>query len=228
MTRLLIFDFDDTLVNNHYLDIKSFEIPYKIVSLNPPSKYEIKKLRRKGKTADYIIKKNLKEKNLKKFYNNIINEREKFFSNDQTNYLILQNHLKKNLKEIKTKNIELNIITTNKNKNLFLKFLKQKKIIKYFSKIIFKDDLNIKLDNSDAGNRILIKRSLLYSILKKSRIKKNEILYIGNSLEDFKACKNLQINFIHFQNDYLPKLVNNEIITINSMSKLKNAIKVMM
>ena len=156
MTRLLIFDFDDTLVNNHYLDIKSFEIPYKIVSLNPPSKYEIKKLRRKGKTADYIIKKNLKEKNLKKFYNNIINEREKFFSNDQTNYLILQNHLKKNLKEIKTKNIELNIITTNKNKNLVLQFLKQKKIIKYFSKIIFKDDLNIKLDNSDAetiGNK---------------------------------------------------------------------------
>ena len=89
------------------------------------------------------------------------------------------------------------------------------------------DDLNIKLDNRDEGNRILIKRSLLYSILKKSRIKKNEILYIGNSLEDFKACENLQINFIHFQNDYLSKLVNNEIITINSMSELKNAIRIM-
>ena len=32
----------------------------------------------------------------------------------------------------------------------------------------------------------------------------------------------------HSINTYLPKLVNNEIITINSMSKLKNAIKVMM
>jgi len=227
MTRLLIFDFDDTLVNNHYLDIKSFEIPYKMVSLDPPSKYEIKKLRKKGKTADYIIKNNLKKNNLKKFYNNIINEREKFFSKDQTNYLILQNHLEKNLAKIKIKNIELNIITANKNKKLVLQFLKQKKIIKYFSKVVFMDDLNIKLDNRDEGNRILIKRSLLYSILKKSRIKKNEILYIGNSLEDFKACENLQINFIHFQNDYLSKLVNNEIITINSMSELKNAIRIM-
>ena len=226
MTRLLIFDFDDTLVNNHYLDIKSFEIPYKIVSLNPPSKHEIKKLRKKGKTADYIIKNNLKKNNLKKFYNNIINEREKFFSKDQTNYLILQNHLEKNLAKIKIKNIELDIITANKNKNLVLKFLNQEKIIKYFSKVVFMDDLNIKLDNSDVENRILIKRSLLYSILKKSKIKKNEILYIGNSLEDFKACENLQINFIHFQNDYLPKLVNSEVITINSMNKLKNAIKV--
>ena len=46
-----------------------------------------------------------------------------------------------------------------------------------------------------------VKGALL--ILKNSKIPKTEILYVGNSLEDFESSRYFKINFIHFQNEYL-------------------------
>ena len=222
MIKLIIFDFDDTLVNNHYLDCKSFEISFKKYSIKSPSKQEIKKFRKKGFTAKYIIKNNLKKMNLIESYDKIMNERERFLENDNTEYLILQDHICEILEFIKMKNIKIMLITANKNKKTVLKFLNKKKLTKYFSKILFVNDLDIWLDNSNIVNRILIKSSLLYKIFKNLKISKNEILYIGNSSEDFDSCKDFKINFIHYQNDYLPQLVNSKFDSINSMSDLKN------
>jgi hypothetical protein len=60
--------------------------------------------------------------------------------------------------------------------------------------------------------------------LKNSKTPKTEILYVGNSLEDFESSKYFKINFIHFQNEYLPKLVNNTFPSINTMNELQKCI----
>ena len=116
------------------------------------------------------------------------------------------------------------IITANKNKKAVLNFLHNEKLFRYFFKILFMDDLDIELNNSNSSNRILIKSSLLNKSLKNSKIPKTEILYVGNSLEDFESSRYFKINFIHFQNEYLPKLVNNTFPSINSMNQLQKCI----
>ena len=64
---------------------------------------------------------------------------------------------------------------------------------------------------------------MLRHTIKTSSFKKKEILYIGNSDEDKTAAKINKIDFIYFQNTYLPKLkIKN---TVRSMSELQVKIK---
>jgi len=205
MIQLIIFDFDDTLVNNHNLDYKSFEIPCKKLSLIPPTKKDIKLSRKKGFLAIHMIKNYLKELNRKEFFKRFIKERNNFLEQDQTHYLTTQKNTHKLLQFLKKKNIKMIIITANKNKKAVLNFLHNEKLFRYFYKILFMDDLHIQLNNSTSSNRVLIKSSLLNKSLKNSKTPKTEILYVGNSLEDFESSKYFKINFIHFQNEYLPK-----------------------
>ena len=67
-------------------------------------------------------------------------------------------------------------------------------------------DVGLNIKNSSESNRIKIKNRLLKKILKEESIKPNEIIFIGNSKEDLYASENAGINFIYFQNNYLPKI----------------------
>ncbi len=220
MITLAIFDFDDTLVNNIELDFKAFDIPCKKLGLKSPDKNKIIKMRKKGFLAKQIMENYLKnsEKDVMEVF---LNERKKFLKTESIKYLKLKPNLKSLLEFLKKKKIKIVICTANKNKSTVLNFIKKKSLNKYFSEILFMDDLGFKLDNSTASNRILIKTSLIKNVLKKFVGTKDEIVFVGNSVEDLKSAKKMKVPFIYFQNFYLPKLKNNRIKIIYSMLELK-------
>ena len=83
--------------------------------------------------------------------------------------------------------------------------------------------LKVKLDNSNYSNRILIKTSLIRLAIKQNTITNKNILYIGNSLEDYDVAKELKINFIFLVNQYLP---NPKINGLKKISSMKNLFKI--
>ena len=55
MTHLVIFDFDDTLTDNRFLDYQAFSIPCKKLGLPIPKSQKITNLRKKGFLAKDIM-----------------------------------------------------------------------------------------------------------------------------------------------------------------------------
>ena len=97
MIKIIIFDFDDTLVDNTLLDFEGFKIPCQKLGIKFPPKNEIWKLRRQGKLAFDIIKK-IKQKEGKVFlFNEFLSLRKVFFNSLESN-LFLQ--LQKGSKEL--------------------------------------------------------------------------------------------------------------------------------
>ena len=61
-------------------------------------------------------------------------------------------------------------------------------------------------------------------IINSEKIKPDEILFVGNSIEDYYASNEMKINFIYFQNSYLPKLQRKKILIVRNMLQLNNMI----
>ena len=222
MIKLIIFDFDDTLIDNDKLDYQSFVSSFKEFGLSKPTLNDIIKYRKKGLFAEDIIKKYLKsKKNIS--YLDIQSSRQKFLKNNLIiSHFKLKKNLLKSLKNIKNKKIDCFLCSSRDQKKLIIKFLKQKNFYQYFSKYYFKDDLGIKIDNSNYANRLSIKIKLLKIIINESNFRKNEILFIGNSKEDLLAAEKNKLNFIYFQNSYLPKApIHDNMIVIDNMLNLK-------
>ena len=224
MIKIIIFDFDDTLVDNNFLDHKSFVNACQELSLpNPSSKY-ITMFRKKGYLAKEISIKLLKKDN-KIHLNNFLKIRKKFIQNDESvKYLHLKNKLKPLLNYLRTRKIKCVLCSVRKNKKIVYELLKNEKILQMFSEIIFMEDLGFQIDIFSIENRILVKSSLIHKILKKSHAKISEVLFIGNSEEDFKASLNFRVPFIYFQNNYLPKFNQQNLIKISNMEDLKQEI----
>ena len=100
-------------------------------------------------------------------------------------------------------------------------FLKKNDLFELFAGIFFIKDLGFVLDNSIKSNRVLIKNSLLHHIIEKFQIPLNEILYIGNSIEDYKSAKIMKINFIFLKTPYLPEIKIRDIKSISSLNDLQ-------
>ena len=66
---------------------------------------------------------------------------------------------------------------------------------------------------------------LINKIIKQSFLEKCEILYVGNSMEDFYAVENLKIQFVYFQNSYLKNYHIKKINTVSTMKELQSFIQ---
>ena len=108
-------------------------------------------------------------------------------------------------------------------KEIIIKFLKKNNLRKFFDQIFVSSDLGFKMDNRNKENRILIKKSLLYSVLKKENKQSGDIVFVGN-FEDMRASKDLHIISIYFQNSYLQKQNVKSTISVNNMIQLNNKI----
>ena len=219
MNRLIIFDFDDTLVDNSFVDYLAFKIPSQILGISYPNKKYLQILRKKGLLAKDIIQKNstIDKSNLEKF----IVLRKNFLNNKSINFLQAKPYLKLILKKLQKLEIEVVICTANDNPKNIIAFLKKNNLLSYFSKIYTIKKLKFKLDNDSSSNRILIKTSLLKLILTQNNYSKKDILYIGNSEEDFLVSDFLKINFIFFKNKYLP---NPSILNMKKISNMKSIV----
>jgi phosphoglycolate phosphatase-like HAD superfamily hydrolase len=225
MIQLVIFDFDDTITDNSLFDYQSFVFTCKKLNLQIPKKNKIIKLRKKGFTAKEIIKM-LKLYDKKTSMDEFIEIRSKFLDMEKFQCKIkLKNKTKYLLYFLLRKKIRCILCSAKINKQFVINFLKKENIHKYFQKTYFMKDLNILLDNLDESNRILIKNIILKKILKDEKLLSSEIIYIGNSNEDYQAAKNKNLKYIHYQNSYLKKLEEKNVIKVNNMYKIVKIIE---
>ena len=223
MIRLIVFDFDDTITDNFLLDLKSFYFTCKQFNVKLPTKNKILKFRRAGLLASDISKQ-LVGNSDKIDLDSFITYRKRFLENNSVKYLRLKKNIKKLFSFIKTKEMKNIICSTNKHKFIIEDFLKTNKIFHNFSKILTMDELGFMIDNSSFSNRVLIKKSLLHNVLKKFNISTDEIVFVGNSLEDLQSANYFGIPFIYFQNNYLPLQKKKNIHIVNSMIELRQTI----
>ncbi len=227
MIKLIIFDFDDTITDNNKLDFESFKTTCNSFNIkNPLSLKKLIYFRKKSYTAKDILKfikitsnKTFSIKNLIEFRNNFLADS---VSND---YLEVKSDTKLVLKTLKKNKIPIILCSVRKNKQLVINFLKKNYIEHYFTMILCSSDLPVKIDNQNSHNRILIKSSLLKKIIKKFKFEHDEILYIGNSFEDKNASSLYRINFLKFNNYYLPEEKHNYQFSTNTMKNLNKIIK---
>lgn len=225
MIKLIIFDFDDTITDNSKLDLYSFLIPCKKLNLKEPTTTMITSLRKKGYLAKDIVKKIIQYKSQQFLYNEFIRIRNEYLESKMSlSYMKLQNNTKFLLYTLQQKKIPCVLASANKDKNKVLRFLQINNIKKYFSKTYFMDDLCFKIDNSNEENRFLIKKSLLHKIIKHRSINHNEIIYVGNSIEDIEAANYFRLSFVYYQNRYLKKLDKYDVIKTDNMKNLKKLI----
>ena len=211
MIKIVIFDFDDTIVNNNKLDYQSFMVAFKHVNLPTPSLKKITKLRKGGYLAKDIARIYLKKNNKLSSLSNFLNFRKKFLnSKESILFLCLKKGTRALLHLLKNKNIKILLCSSTNNKNLVICFLKKKKISRFFSNCYFMKNVGLNIKNSSESNRIRIKNRLLQKILKNESTQPNEIIFIGNSKEDLYASENIGINFIYLQNNYLPRIYTNK------------------
>ena len=227
MIDLVIFDFDDTITDNNYLDYQAFFIPCMKLGLSSPTLQTITKFRKKGFTAKEIISVFLKQKNKKQYIKKFLDYRKKFLnSKNSLKYLKIKKNTKDLLEFLKKHKIKCVICTARKKKRNISYFLKVNKLNKNFSKIYQMEDLSIELDNLKKSNRIRIKNLLIKKIIKNEKFTSSDMIFIGNSLEDLKIAKNNKINFIYFQNSYLEKFSNTKIMKVTTMKDLQKKLNI--
>lgn len=221
MKNLIIFDFDDTIVDNSKLDYMGFKIPCTNLNLDYPNPSILKKYRKKGMIAEKIIELYTDDnKKIIKF----LEQRKIFLNNNSNKYLKIRPYSKVVLKKLINSNNELLICTANSNPKNIRTFLEKNNLDGLFKNLYSIQNLVFKIDNNNFENRILIKTSLLKFIIKNKKNSYHKLFYIGNSLEDFKAAKKLKINFIYFINPYLPKPNLKNLLKINEFKQILNII----
>lgn len=222
MNSLVIFDFDDTIVDNNKLDYMGFKIPCKTLGLNFPSKSKLKKYRKKGMLAKEIIK--IFSKDNQKL-NEFLRLRKNFLIKESYNYLKVKPYSKSLFQKLRKSNFELVICTANNNTKMIHKFLRRHNLDHFFKQIFTIDNLGINLENNNYPNRILIKTSLMRFVSKKYTNSEKDCIFIGNSLEDYYASKKLKIKFIYFLNSYLPIPRIDNLSKVSTMNQIFNIIQ---
>jgi len=223
MTHLVIFDFDDTLTDNRFLDYQAFSIPCKKLGLPIPKSQKIRNLRKKGFLAKDIMLMYLKQHKKEESINQFLDKRSKFLnSKESMNYLKIKENTKSVLYFLKRKKISCILCTARKNKKHVLGFLSKNNILSYFTNVYFMEDLKLSIDNLAASNRVLIKNILIRKIIKDEKLKPLEMIYVGNSVDDLITSKNMKIPFIYYQNSYLEKNTSKKITKVKSMKDLQN------
>ena len=222
MIRLVILDFDDTLIDNIYLDYQSFVFSCKKLGLQSPSFKKIESLRKQGLLAGEIINEILDNKIENRIFSKFVTIRKDFLKDTSSiRFLKLKDDTEKLLLMLKQQKINCILCTSRKDKHFVIEFLKKQNIYKYFSKIYDSQYLELTLDNVDPLNRLLIKNILIRKILKDYNLRNSEILYVGNALEDQKTAQNMNVLFIYFQNFYLPKYTQVKLKVDNMIGLIK-------
>jgi len=218
MIKLIIFDFDDTLIDNKILDFQSFkQISIKLDGY-VPNITEITKLREKNFSARTIIKwlfkKSRRKYNTKKFWE----ERVKFLeSKNSLKYISLRPYSKILLRKLKKHNITIVICTLRKNKKNLELFLDKETIKPFIDSIFNLKDKTIETRN--LSNAIKIKQELFNLIMKSYNFNSNEILSIGDSYADYEAARRNKIYHIILKtNNNLSKNSKTNIFTFKELN----------
>ena len=203
----VIFDFDGVIVNSHRIKTLAFYNIFKKYGINTAKKAKKFHLENIGKSRyfkfKYILKNKFPKKRVKGEIENLDNNFD-FFVEKKLKKLKPSKHLIKFLKH--NSNSTHKFISSGTPQKKIIKILKEKKLFKYFDKVY--GSPSTKVDHIN-------------------QIKKNnkKCIFIGDSIEDYKAAKFTNIDFllkINSENFYFRKKQN--LKTLSSFKFLKNKI----
>ena len=137
-------------------------------------------------------------------------------------YFRLKQNMRSLLRFLKREQIRCVICSVRNNRKIIKKFCEQEKILDYFEKIYLQDNLDMNITINNLQKRIFIKTRLIKKIKKEQKIKDNEILFVGNAIEDIESATKTKINFIFFKNKYIPKSPKINLKNIQTISNMKN------
>jgi len=218
MIKLIILDFDDTLIDNNLLDFQSFKQTSIKFNGYVPTKREIITLRKKKILAreiiQWLLKKSKNKYSAKKFWN----ERTKFLESETSlKYISLRPYSRIFFKKLKKYKLIVVIATLRKNKKNLELFFEKENIKLNIDAIFNLKDKTIEIRK--LSNAIKIKQDLFHCIQHSYRFKPNEILSIGDSFADYHAAKKCNINHIIFKSKTeLSKKSSNSIYSFKDLN----------
>jgi len=175
MIKEIIFDFDGTIADSFELIINTFAKNKEKFGWEKFGDEEIKIYREKG------IGELLKKSKVSIFkISKAINEGKSQITEQMTSIKIFEG-MKDVLLELKKKGLVLGIMSTNGEENI-RKFLKHNGI-ELFDYVVGKGSL-------------FGKSGIIKSILRKRKLKKEDVLYVGDEVRDIEACHKLGIKII--------------------------------
>ena len=197
--KLIIFDLDGVLINS----LNNMKYALKNTNKKLGLKLEFSKYRKYiGLPFFEILKKIGVKKNFKEIEKNY-----RFFSKKKINKIKINKSTINELKKLK-KEYRLAIFTS-KDKNRTLKITKK---INYFSHIVSSEELKRGKPHPEGINKIL----------KISKSKKKNVIYVGDSLYDYIAAKKAKVKYLHATWGYDHYLKKNKKITkINKFSDIR-------
>lgn len=176
MIMAIIFDSDDTLVDFSRIAAPCIQKTAKKLNLRVPKKETINKLW--GRSLEFIVSSLWHKKYIKKF-------RKEYFK-IIFNYKFREIKGAKKVIEKLSKKYNLAVISA-KPRPLMIKNFKDVKInTKNFRFMLSADDTKFHKPDS----------RVFKGALKKLKVKKNEVLYVGDALVDFRAAKKAGFNFV--------------------------------
>lgn len=173
--KTLIFDFDGTIADTlpHIIDIANDCV--KEYGINKIAKKDLERL--KGKTPWQIMK----EYKIPLYKVPFIVVKVQSLLYKKMNKVKIFPGIKSILKSLKKKNMPIGILSSNSKKNV-MAFLK-------------KNNMNM-FDFIHSENNLFGKNKALRNILKRYKIKKEDVIYIGDEVRDIQACKKAKIPII--------------------------------
>lgn len=195
MEALFIYDLDGTLIDSKNDIINSFNYAFRKNKISDIDSNFF--LINGNKGSVYFIKKNLNFKNHK---TSLIKKINNDFLKHYSRNCVLETKCKEGLIKFlkKSKKNFVNIITTNKKKDMATKICKKLKINKYFDNIFGFDSFKNKKPS----------KSHLDEILKKYKIEKSKIIIFGDSEVDQKLSSHYKLKFVLLKNGYTTKVEN--------------------
>lgn len=221
MIRSVIFDFDDTLISNILLDYAGFDIPCKKLGINGIDFQSFLHLRKKGLLAKDIVKKIELNSKVKIDVSKFISLRNEFLQSEESvSFLQLNTGARDVLSFLKSKKVKCFLCSIRNNKKIVIEFLKRNDVLQYFSDIYLMDDIMADFDKSIPSNRVLIKNSLIYRVMKEHSLSSDGMLLIGNSEDDYNSSNNMHVEFICYDNSHVSIVVKG-IRKVKSMMDIK-------
>jgi len=198
--KLIIFDLDGVLIDS----ISNMRAALKMTSLSLKIKLEFSSyIKYLGLPFEIIMKKMGIKKDIKKI--------KAKYSNFSKKTLYKIKIKKKHLLELKHLKKNYNFAVFTSKDKLRSKIILQK--YKFFKYIVTSDDVSKGKPHPEG----------LIKILKKTKNKKNEVIYVGDSIYDYKASKNFGIKYLHakwgYEKDLSDKVIINEISNILEIKK---------
>ena len=202
--RVIVFDLDDTLIDNKKLDFESFKHLSYGLGLYMPTMHEIIELRCRSLRAKDIISWMIERSKKSVSRTFCMEERKKFLKLEGAGRLIrIKPKSRSTLQELKSRGYLLILATVRDDKNAVLDLLRKRKLAEFFTSVYTNPsrilDETTKISNPDVET---VKFKIYREILCDLKVFSNECLVVGDTLQDLSPALSLGMKAIGTKGSY--------------------------